>query len=187
MQLELLKAFQVLDSQATMECVREACKQLFLHSDEYQLAGENPFNASEVEVVSNAIYEYITSANDPVCREIVFDVARKLEGKSIEYDEYASMFSEDMLFESRPRELKSCSLEELRCALKVFLVGILFRYRFCDNSGKALFPVSIILDYNDAIRVLLSREQRDHEWPEALLTTLSALRSLEWTYRISLS
>jgi hypothetical protein len=180
MQEQLLKAFQVLDCQAGMEDMLEACRSLFTHSDEYHLT-QCPFDRSEVDAVANAIYEYILYPDAPSHREIVFNVHRQLEGRSIEYYEYGSRFSEDMLYQNFSPPFTSLDLEDLRLALKTFLVGILFRYQVCVDDNW--FPVSVILNYIDAVRILLSREQRDSELGEALFATLAALRSLEPRYR----
>jgi len=182
MQAQLLKAFQVLDSQATVEDMRKACRNLFLKSDEYQLA-EPPFDCSEVYSVAHAIFEYIQCPDSPSLREIVFSVERQLEGKAIEYSEYAAHYSEDMLYQNRKDELP-LDHNGLLCYLKTFLVAILFRYQFCVDEDRAAFPVSIILYYIDAVRILFSREQRDSELGDALFKTLEALRSLEPRYRL---
>ncbi len=181
--VELLKAFQVLNRQATTADILEACKSLFLHSDEYHLV-QHPFAPSEVDAVANAIYEYILCPDAPSLREIKFSVERPVEGKSIDYSEYASTFSEDMLYQNASTPFASLGLEELRLALETFLVGVFFRYAFCVDQDRASFPVSKILDYIDAVAILLSREQRDRELGDALFTTLTALRSLEPGYRI---
>jgi predicted HicB family RNase H-like nuclease len=178
MHVQLLEAFKVLDSGATMESILEACSQLFVESDEYNMSLEHRFDSSEVEAVANAIYEYI--ANPAVAlREIAFKVSRPLEGEAIEYGEYASMFSGDMLNQNLSREFASLNLDDLRSALKTFLVGILFRYRFCVFEDRAAFPSSMILRYMDSVRVLLSREQREGELSDVLWTTLRALASLD--------
>ena len=177
----IMRAFQALDRQVTIPDVREACKQLFLRSDEYSHAGQFPFSASEVDAVGSAIYDYIADPTEPL-REIVFDVPRILEGKSIEYNEYASMFSEDMLYDSYS-ERTSPDAEQARASLKRFLAAILFRYQFCVTTSRAAFPVSVLLDYMDDVRLMLSREGREGDWPDALWRTLDALRSLEPRYR----
>jgi hypothetical protein len=128
MQAQLLDAFKVLDSRATPRDMLEACRYLFIHSDEYQLA-RHPFDQTEVDAVARAIYEYILFPDAPSIREIVFTVDRPIEGKAIEYSEYASRFSGDMLSQSFSREVALLGLEDLRCRLKAFLVGMLFRDR----------------------------------------------------------
>jgi hypothetical protein len=184
MQMQLLKAFQVLDGQATMSDMLEACRSLFMNSDEYSCAITQPFDSSEIEAVANAIYEYILCPDAPSLREIVFNVKRPLEGKAIEYSEYASMFSEDMLYQNSSTPFSSLALEDLRRALETYLAGILFRYLFCVYEDRAAFPVSMILNYIDNVRILLSKEQRDAELSDVLFTTLDALRSLEPRYKM---
>jgi hypothetical protein len=178
MQTQLLKAFQVLDNKATMNDMLEACRRLFINSDEYNLS-RHPFDNSEVEAVANAIYEYILCASDPSLREIAFNIDRPLEGYSIEYSEYASMFSEDMLYDNSNTDFAPLSLEDIRCYLKTFLAGILFRYAFCVDQDRAAFPVSVILYYIDKVKILLSMEQREGELCDALFITLDALRYLD--------
>ena len=78
MQLQLLKVFQVLDSKATMKDMLEACRNIFINSDEYNIT-RYPFNNSEVDTVANAIYEYILHTADPSLREIEFNIERPLE------------------------------------------------------------------------------------------------------------
>jgi hypothetical protein len=162
-----------------MEDVLDAYRQLFIHSDEYSVSFENPFDSSEVDAVAKAMYEYILNPDDPAIREIVFRVPRRLEGPSIEYCEYASMFSEDMLYQNCSTKFATLDTEELRRALKTFLAGILYRYHFCVDQDRAAFPISFVLDYMDNVKILFSREQREHELPSALLVTLRALGSLD--------
>jgi hypothetical protein len=184
MHVQVLQAFQVLEGATARSDVLEACRQLFMHSDEYYHAGQNPFAPSEVDAVANAICEYIEHPDAPALREIVFNVPRPLEGHSIEYCEYASMFSEDMLYQNTSTEFASLDLEELRRRLKMYLAGILFRYQFCVDEDRAAFPVSMILDYMDGVRILFSREQRETDLSDALWTTLRALGSLEPRHRM---
>ncbi|MDX1964171.1 MAG: hypothetical protein SFX18_13540 [Pirellulales bacterium] len=181
---QVLQAFQVLEGATTWSDVLEACRQLFMHSDEYHHAGQNPFVPAEVDAVGKAILEYIENPDYPVLREIVFQVPRPLEGSSIEINEYASIFSDDMLYQNGSIEFASLDLEYLRSRLKIYLVGILFRYQFCISEDRAAFPVSKILDYMDGVKVLFSQEQRDAELHDALWTTLKALDSLEPHHRI---
>lgn len=184
MHVQVLQAFRMLEGATARSDVLEACRQLFIYSDEYHHAGQNPFSPSEVDAVANAICEYIEHPDDPALREIIFSVPRPLEGNSIEYCEYASMFSEDMLYQNTSTEFASLDLEDLRRRLKMYLAGILFRYQFCVFEDRAAFPVSMILDYMDAVRILLSREQRETDLPDALWTTLRALESLESRHRM---
>ena len=184
MQLDALNAFRALDAHATMQDMLEACRDLFMHSTEHSCATPCPFDRSEVDAVANAILEYIVGDPlTPAIREIVFSITRPLEGKSIEYTEYASMFSSDMLFESASVNSDSLDTEGLRRDLKKYCVAILFRYSFCAAQTSALFPVSVILDYLDNVKILLTREGRAMELPDVVLTTLRALRSLETEYR----
>jgi hypothetical protein len=183
MEMHMLKAFQILDSQSTMKDVLEACRQLFMHSDEYNWSIQYPFDSSEVNAVANAMYEYILDPDVPL-REIAFHVSRPLEGKSIEYCEYASKYSGDMLYQNYSIEFSSLDLDDLRRSLKTFLLGIIFRYQFCVDEDRTAFPVSIILHYIDGVRILFSREKRENDLSDALFTTLSALRSLEPRYRM---
>ncbi len=178
---KLLSAIRVLDQQATQEDLLEACRRLFIHSDEYTVAMySHPYDRSEVDAVANAIFEFITTRDKlDSYREIRFRVSRPLVGQAIEYNEFASRFSEDMLYQNWSEDSASLSLGDLRQALKTSLVGILFRYRYCVSSDLAAFPVSIILRYMMNVKVLLSREQRERDWADALWTTLEALGSLE--------
>ncbi len=185
MQPEILDAFQVLDVRATRKDVFQSCRDLFISSDEYTHALPHPFTSSEVDAVANAICEYIANPDAPVLREIVFTTSRPLEGGAIEYCEYASMFSEDMLYQTDSTQLMSLDGGNLLAALKTYLVGILFRYQFCVYEDRAAFPVSKLLDYMDGVRMLLQREQREAEWSDALWITLRALRSLEPAFRQS--
>lgn len=177
MQAQLLKAFQALDSHATMTDMREACRCLFLHSDEYQLV-QVPFDPSEVDAVSRAIFEYILDP-DICLREIKFNRNRSRLGRAVEYCEYASMFSEDMLYQNCSPDFASMDVKDLRHNLKTFLVGIFYRYAYCVDSDRAAFPVSMILEYIGAVKILLSKEQRDENLSDALFATLEALRALE--------
>ena len=179
MQAQVLRAFQTVDSQATMDDVLEACRQLFIESDKYCHQLEQPFHPSEVDAVAKGICEYIENPDDPALREITFSVSRPLVGRAIEYCEFASVFSDDMLYQNLSRKFASLSTDGLRLALKRFLVAIFFRYQFCVSEDRAAFPVSMILDYMDAVRILFSREQREDKLSDALWTTLRAIGSLE--------
>jgi hypothetical protein len=184
MRIQVLQAFQVLDSAMTWSDVLEACRQLFMHSDEYCVAVQYPFVSAEVDAVAKAIFEYIQNPDYPVLREIVFQVPRALEGRSIEICEYASMFSDDMLHQNGSMDFASLDLEDLRRRLKMYLAGILFRYQFCVSEDRAAFPISKIIDYMNGVKVLFSREQREAELHDALWTTLGALDSLEPHHRM---
>jgi hypothetical protein len=181
MHQKLLRAFQILDQRATMDDVLSACRNLFLHSDEYHVA-RHPFEHSEVETVAKAIYEFILDPGSTLNRKIEFNANRPLEGKSIGYYKYASMFSEDMLYQNLSPPVESLDLEALRLALETFLVGLFFRYQACIDARW--FPVSLVLDYIDVVEVLLSRERRDSDFRDAVLATLDAFRSLEPRYRL---
>ncbi len=185
MQVQLLAAFQVLDRNASTKDVLEACRQLFIESDQYTHSREQPFDRDEVDAVANAIYGYLLDPDNRADREIVFKVSRQLEGRSIEYCEYASMFSEDMLYQNYSKKFASLDLESLRRALKTFLAGILFRYQFCVNENRAAFPVSEILYYMEAVKTLFLREQREDELSAALWTTLRTLASLDRLQRMA--
>lgn len=140
MELGLLAAFQALDRHSTTKDIKDACRQLFLQSDEYCLAGSYPFDAVEIEEVANAIYDYIECPDRHPPREIRFNISRPLEGETIEYCEYASRFSESMLYQNVGANLTSLELHDVRARLKVFLVGILFRYQFCVTEDRTDFP-----------------------------------------------
>jgi hypothetical protein len=177
MQEEILRAFTVLDSAATKDGVLEACKMLFTESDEFTHS-HNPFSESEVESVAKAIYEYIEKPFGPEVRQIFFLDERRPEGKAIEFSEYASRFSDDMLYQNCTTQFSSMSVTDLRRYLKVFLIALLFRYAFCAD-GDAVFRISKLLEYFDGLKVLLAKEERERDLSEAVLTTLIALRSVE--------
>jgi hypothetical protein len=182
MQAEVLAAFQVLDRHASREDVLEACRRLFIESDECIHALQRPFDRDEVDAVANAIWEYILDGGLQTCRDIVFKAPRTLEGNCIEVCEYASMFSEAMLTQNSSKRLACLDLGDLRRGLMTFLVGILFRYQFCVSQDRAAFPVSKILEYMDGVRILFAGERREGELSDALWTTLQVLGSLEPRY-----
>jgi len=176
---DIVPAMQVVDKQATEHDMFDACKRLFTRSDLYTHSLQDPFARCEVNAVANAIWEYIREPDSPAIREIRFRVSRPLLGKSIECCEFASSFSEDLLYDNYSVQFTSLSGDELRSSLKVFFVAILFRYRFCVDEDRAAFPVSVVLDYLGCVEILLSRERREGDLTNALWRTLKALRSLE--------
>src|SRR4026208_1507718 len=95
---QLLSALQVLDPRATDDDLPAACRRLFIQSDEYKCALPRPYDPAEVDRVANAIFEYVTNPDSPRLREITFSVHWPLFGTSIEYNEFAATFSEDMLY-----------------------------------------------------------------------------------------
>jgi hypothetical protein len=177
--MSLLEAFRVIDPSATMAGIRDACRQLFLSSDEFAHAGDYPFESSDIGAVADAIFDYIQGPYNVNSHEIVFSACRPLEGRTIDYCEYASMFSLDMLYQNLGVDCHSLSHAKLRDHLKTFLAGIAFRYQFCVFEDRAAFPVSIILKYVEAVRVLLLREQREEDLCRVLFVTLKALSDME--------
>ena len=155
-----------------------------MNSDEYNCTISNPYDSSEVETVAKAIYEYILEPDAPELREIVLNGDCELKWRSIDYNTFAEMHSENMLYLNPSKEFVSLNHEDLRCYLKRFFVGILFRYAYCVQSDLAAFEVSFILEYIEGVSVLFSKEHREDELYNALLTTLRALHSLEPRYRM---
>ena len=180
----LLRAFQVLDRTATMEDVLDARRQLFIESDEYNVSLRHPFDSSEVDGVANAILEYILNPGDPIVKS--YSVFRRRSRRTLHRilrvcGDVFGRYVVSELFEriciARSRGFPG--------TLKTFLVGILFRYQFCVDEDLAAFPVSVILDYMDAVRILLLREQRESDLSDALWTTLERSfdrlnRDTEW-------
>ncbi len=179
---QLLLAMHVLDRHSSTEDVIAACRQLFVKSDLYVHSAQSPYTLSETNTVARAIFEYIVTHEDGALREIRFETPHVLVGTAIEYCEYASRFSEDMLYQNYSTKLSSLSIEDLRSALKRFLMAILFRYRFCIEEDRAAFPVSAILNYMHGVEILLSREGREKAISDALWSLLRTLRSLEPRY-----
>lgn len=180
MQAKVLEAIQILDSAATAEDLHEACRSLFVESDLCTHSSSHPYDPSEVDAVANAISGYIENPDyaGPL-REIIFRVSRPLAGASIEHCEFASIFSEDMLYQNLSTDFTSFDTDTLRRHLKTFLIGILFRYTFRVYEDRAAFPISMLLNYMDGVRELLSREPRESDLSRALWTTLAALASVE--------
>jgi len=183
MHADVLKAFQIVDCRSTDKDVLVACRDLFVQSDQFTHAGDIAFEPSEIDAVAHAIYSYIRDPDNVTKREIQFDVPRSPVGISVEYCEYASRFSADLLFQNYSRQFNTPNLADLRRRLMSFLAAILFRYQFCVAEDRAAFPVSVVLDYIDAVGILLKQENRAIERSKALVVTMIALRSLEPRFR----
>lgn len=178
--MEILKAFQALNSQATIADIIDACRRLFVESDESRHASRHAFAQSEIDAIATLIYEYVRDPRASADREVVFKMSRPLEGASMDYYEYARIFSEDMLYQNYLKSWSStfAELDDLRRALQTFLLGILFRYQFCVDEDAA-FPIPMLLNYMEGVKVLFAQEQREEEVNNVLWTTLKVLGSLE--------
>lgn len=184
---EVLRAMQILDPQATRTDLLESCRRLFKESDLFLLYNSDSnekFGPDEVDMIAKAILLYIENPNlDWKGHSIVFSVHREqvglLMGESVDYGEFASIFSEDMLFQSSSKKWTSFDLDDLRHHLQMFLIAILYRYRFCVTGDMHAFPISWIFSYMEGVKELLSRGQRESDTSAALEMTLKALVYLE--------
>jgi hypothetical protein len=178
MRPEILKAYQVLARSATVDDIRDACRQLFLESDLFKCA-RTPYEPSEVEEVTDAIFEYIQYIDDDATKELFIPLPGNGKKCAIETHEFASQSSSDLLLQNLSWKFASLDQESLRSHLKRFFVAIIFRYRFCASQDLAAFRVSILLEYIEAVRILLKIENREQDHAESLLETLQAMASVE--------
>lgn len=180
----LLEAFRVLNRNATVDTIRGACRHLIRGSDLYN-CGAPRFSDNELNSMADAVFWFLTSAsvNDVAytyaSREIRFEQPHALVGNSIEYHDFASMISEELLFLNYSEKVESLSAENQLPAIEAFAAAICFRYKFCVLSEKHVFPVSKVLDYVTATGLLSSElKSATRKW-KTLETTMYALQSLE--------
>ena len=172
------KAFRILDSTCTFVSICDTCCQLFQHSDQY-ICAQPPFSTTDVRTIGRAIAEYIVMPDLSQMREVAFEGARTLVGHEIDIDEYASMFSSDMLFQNLSVKFHLLDHSDLISKLKIFLAAILFRYSFCVRENRAAFPVSVLIEYFNAGERLLKQESRQDRYNEFVAVTLEAMRECE--------
>lgn len=188
MQEAVLRAFRVVDRGASEATLRKACRDLFLHSEEFQFA-KPPFDESEIEQVTEAIYGLIDDPEAPGPRMIRFTASRIADENAIEHWEYASGRSQELLYvhefprtRGRPADANTVALDELRAGLKRYIVALLYRYQYCCYQDDWL-PISVLRKYLRRVHVLLAREQRTEQFHDAVMTTLEAFESLEHSVR----
>jgi hypothetical protein len=170
----LLRAFRVLDSKVTFDDMLETARRLFIESDPYTHA-DCEFLRSEVDAIANAILEYTTSPELSERKVISFQKYHAILGSSIEYGDYASICSEELLVHYSTKKLHALKLDDLRKTLKQLLLAMCYRYTTCVQCDHAVFPLSVLLTYMNGVRTLFSRNQEGGDLSEALWTTLGML------------
>jgi len=175
---QLLNALKFVDHRATLDDIAQACKRLFVHSDEYHCT-RMPFSEYEVDAVGRALSQFISEPHSRVFREIEFEKERPVVGKLIDSNEYIKMFSDSLLLQNYSVMFESLSDADLRSALKAFLVAIILRYAYCVGSDKAAFPLSTLMVFADKLRILLVREQKENTLLYAMASVVRALASLD--------
>ena len=137
---------------------------------------ECPFNDQEEIRISTMMSQFILTPSNDLQGEIVFDHHREIFGTSIEYHEFASMFSRDFLYQNysgNPTEMDDVRFGKF---MNSYFVSILFRYKFCFSQYE-FFQFSFITRFLD---VLFSRKKLfDHSYESMLLLIVSALTDLE--------
>src|SRR5947208_3066431 len=90
----LVKAMKLLDSQATLQDLRAACRRMIEGSD-LVVCAIVPFTDAERSAIAEGIFQFILSSSslEKGWREIVFQTHHTLVGQAIEYHEFASQFS----------------------------------------------------------------------------------------------
>jgi len=174
----LVEAFRVLDAKATIEDLKAACRALVIDSDMYYCALPQPLSSVEVSAVVDGMFRCITESHVGGIREITFEIARPVLGKSIDCLELASNYSLEMLFQAAVVKYEVLDAEEAVAKLKAFLAAIHYRYRYCVIAEE-LFPISIILDFAQAAVAVRNAAHRTCDLSQVLYVVLQSLKSLE--------
>ncbi len=175
----LLEAFCVLGSVADLDVVRMACHAVLLRSTLFH-ASSPAFSDSDAHAISTGVFRCLTDPDDHPSPDIILETRHPLLGRAIEVGEFASMFSEDFMYENCSFHFDGLGLDTIRGRLHAALASLLFRYRTC-HSADEVFPISKVLEYVKATRSLFL--DGGDSWNECRMrvmqATLLALRSLE--------
>lgn len=175
----LLEGFRQVSPNATGEDILVACRSLFTNSDPYVHATP-PMTPSEVDAVARMLFEYICDPGNPHLRMIDFGTDRALLGRSLDVNEFMSMFSSDILTECITRITATPSSDSRPILLSCF-AGMCLRYAHCAHSDLAVFPMSAVLTYYQAVMLMPSAKDSNASREQTLFLTLNALSSLEPT------
>lgn len=178
--VSLVDALRAIKPDASLQDLYHGCRELIEGSDLYHCATPERVTAAERDALAEAVFQYITDPFYPGFREIVFETKRRLVGNAIEYEEFAAMYSSDMLSQNLSTKFHQLDAQELFPKLSEFFAGLAFRYRCCISSaGAEAFQVSFIVDYTNAAGWLFPPEQRKARMSRILEATVLALETFD--------
>jgi hypothetical protein len=155
-----LAAFELLRGSSEKKYILDACRRLFVHSDEYIISKHTKeFSAREVELMATMIFEFCTDWSGEVAyRDVELDVGNKFMGGRVAYGEYACYDSDDLVYGSRIHTEKSTATKPFTIdEIEEYLVALWYRYRTCDHIEE-FFSFASVCKCVDAYSVLEARD-----------------------------
>jgi hypothetical protein len=200
----ILGVLKVFNPEAEISELRGACRRLVDWSDLIRCASE-PFTDADIEAITEGVFQFILNPGGEELREIMLPSRRGPIGKTIEYTDFASLYSSDFLYQyawakwddpqirdhwsaGSPVPYQHCwadrkapsTLDRGVLWLAEYYAAILFRYASCVQTDMAAFPVSEAVNFarlGDALLVI--RGGREANLPGLLYLVMLALQSRE--------
>jgi hypothetical protein len=169
---------QFFNKEVSSETLYEACLRMVLDSDLYNVV-LTPYSEKDRDAIAEAIFLYITQPFERSMRVIKLEKRRLIIGKEIEYGEFASQFSSDMIFENWKISDDLQEPSERLKKLNACFTALCFRYRWCVASDLGVFYISYLNQFIFTANEFLPTENRDTQSLKLERTVLRALQSLE--------
>ena len=179
-EMPYLAVFEILHGSLDDNHIRDACRRLFLDSDEYRISLQSKaFTENDVSMMADMLYEYSTDWDTCVAsRKINLENRPGPMGRQhVTYSDYASYICLDFMYQSKIHTTdfptsSSFTLDEV----EEYLIALWHQYRQCSDSEQ-FFSLALVVKCIDAYAGLRSTSRAD--LPPVELFALRVMQSFK--------
>lgn len=179
-EMPYLAVFEILRGSIDDNHIRDACRRLFIDSDEYRISTRfQDYAEGDISEIADMLYEYCTDWGDCVSERRI-NLENKpttYEEKYVTYANYASYICWDFIDQSKIHKADSpASLSLSLDEVEKYLVALWHRYRQCADTDQ-FFSFALVVKCIDAYAGLRSTSRAD--LPPVELFALRVMQSFK--------